>query len=245
MEKIQSFIVKFKSFCMAFFAALTIIVILLVLHRKLVSPNSLLPLDYPEVVFLNTPTIESDLALSQIEEVISPYTQTSNIVESDIQAMLNAINGLGWVENVAVERAFPNKLKFDIRSKSIIAYKLKNNQYYPITSYGEQLSRPTEFIGGLIALGDDVETEIVSLLQKLKRYPKLMSNLIAVQYVNGLRFNLILYSLDSNGLIVKLDNNFVDGIDRLMVLDALQGILSRNISEIDLRDLDKILIKPR
>ena len=30
-----------------------------------------------------------------------------------------------------------------------------------------------------------------------------------------------------------------------MELDVTQGILSRNISEIDLRDLDKILVKPR
>ena len=75
-------------------------------------------------------------------------------------------------------------------------------------------------------------------------YPKIKEKIVAVQLVNKLRFNLVLYNL-SDGLLIKLDNDYSDGIERLAELDALQGILSRNISEIDLRDLEKILIKKR
>lgn len=228
-----------------FFAVLSIVVILLVLHRKLVSSNSLFERDYPDVVFLNNTAIDGDYAISQISTATEPFMQTQSIVESDISKIKDVIKSLGWVEDVSVERTFPNKLRFVIKSKEIVAYKLKNNQYYPITSRGEELSKPVDYIGGFVVLGDNAENELIPLLKKIKRYRRLSDSVIAAQYINGLRFNLILYSYEDDGLIVKLDDNFNESIDKLMELDATQGILSRNISEIDLRNLDKILIKPR
>ena len=230
---------------MVFFAILSVIVILLVLHRKLVSSNSTFPIEYPDVIFLNNTAIDSDYALSQISDVTTPFMQNVTILESDIEKIKDAIKSLGWVENVSVERSFPNKLKFIISSKEIVAYKLKNNQYYPITSHGEELSKPVDYIGGLVVLGNGAENELIPLLQKIKKFPRLFNSVIAVQYINGLRFNLILYGFDASGLVIKLDNNFNEGVNKLMELDVTQGILSRNISEIDLRDLDKILVKPR
>ena len=123
--------------------------------------------------------------------------------------------------------------------------KFKNNQYYPITSHGEQLEKPEIFAGGLIVLGDNAAPEIPDILKKIKKYKRLYDSIIAIRYINGLRFNLILYSFDSNGMIIKLNKDYASGIDKLMELDALQGILSRNIAEIDLRDIEKVLVKPR
>ena len=51
--------------------------------------------------------------------------------------------------------------------------------------------------------------------------------------------------MDESGILVKLDNDFEEGLSKLAELEFLQGILSKNISEIDLRDSDKILVKQR
>ena len=54
-----------------------------------------------------------------------------------------------------------------------------------------------------------------------------------------------MYSTDETELLVKLDNSYDEGLSKLAELDLLQGLLTKNISEIDLRDLDKILVKQR
>ena len=131
------------------------------------------------------------------------------------------------------------------KSKKIIAYKALEGLYYPISEEGVLLGIPVDYESGLLAFGELVEEKLPSLLSSLSEYPNIYEKVVGVQLINGLRWNLILYSTDENGLLVKLDDSYDEGISKLAELDLLQGILSKNISEIDLRDLDKILVKQR
>lgn len=243
--KLKELFLKFKLFCLVFFASISVIAIILILRQRLVSDDAF-KMSYPELVRENKMAVEEDLAISQLGEIISSYTndRTRGIVDVDIEGLKLAIEKLGWIEDVAVVRAFPDRIKIILKSKDIVAYKMSNDKYYPIAGQGELLNVPVEYSGGLLAFGDNVEAELPELLKFLDDYPKIKGKIVAVQLVNKLRFNLVLYNL-SDGLLIKLDNDYSDGIERLAELDALQGILSRNISEIDLRDLEKILIKKR
>lgn len=239
----QKFFLKFKSFCLVSLSVISLMTIVFLFRQALVS-DKVFKMTYPEVVFLNNLPIDKNIALISIRDLITPYSEVKKIVDVDVKGLTKTISELPWVENVSVIRDFPDVIKIVISSKQFIAYKVLNDKYYPITSSGEVLNMPVEYADGLLVFGDGAETEVLNLLKFLSKYPNLKNRLGAIQYVNGLRWNLIFYDV-ADGLTAKLDNDFEKGVAKLAELDVLQGILSRDISDIDLRDLTKILIKQR
>ncbi len=240
----QKFFLKFRFFCLAFFASVSVVLIILFFRQRLVSEDAFV-MTYPEVIFANKVSVDKDVAVSSLRDLIVPFLSQEKLLDVDIKNMADEISELPWVENVAVIRDFPNVLKIVIKSKNIIAYKSLDDEYYPITDDGQILGVPVDYESGLFVFGDFAEEKLPELLSFLKEYPDILKKMVGVQFVNGLRWNLHLYSLDENGLLIKLDNSYDDGIKKLAELDLLDGILSKNISEIDLRDLDKILVKQR
>ena len=240
----QKFFLKFRFFCLTFFASISVILIILLFRQKLVSEDGFI-MTYPEVIFVNKISVDRDLAVSSLRDLIVPFLNQEKLLDVDIKSMSDEISGFPWVENVAVIRDFPNVLKIIIKSKNIIAYKSVDGEYFPINDKGDVLNIPVDYDGGLLVFGDTAEEKLLNLLSFLKNYPDILNKVVGVQFINGLRWNLHLYSLDESGLLVKLDNSYEDGIIKLAELDLLDGILSKNISEIDLRDLEKILVKQR
>ncbi|MCR5506513.1 MAG: FtsQ-type POTRA domain-containing protein [bacterium] len=240
----QKFFLKFRFFCLTFFASISVVLIVLLLHKRLVSDDAF-KMTYPEVVFVNKVSIDKDLAISSLRDLIVPFLEQEKIFDVDIENMAGAIEVLPWIENVSVSRDYPNVLKIFIKSKNIIAYKSVNGGYYPISESGELLDIPVDYESGILVFGDMSEEKVIPLLKYLKKYPNILKKVSGVQFINGLRWNLFLYDLGENGILVKLDNLYEDGISKLAELDILQGILSKDISELDLRDLDKILVKQR
>ncbi|MBR1544659.1 MAG: FtsQ-type POTRA domain-containing protein [Alphaproteobacteria bacterium] len=216
----------------------------LLFHKRLVSDDAY-RMTYPEVIFVNKVSIDRDLAVSSLRDLIVPFLEQDKIFEVDIDAMASGIKELPWIENVSVARDYPNVLKIFIKSKNIVAYKSFNGEYYPISENGELLDIPVDYESGILVFGDLAEERVMPLLNFLNGYPDILKKVSGLQFINGLRWNLLLYDLGENGITVKLDNSYEDGIVKLAELDLLQGILSKDISELDLRDLDKILVKQR
>ena len=240
----QKFFLKVRFFCLTFFAFMSVVLMILLFRQKLVSDDAF-KMTYPEVVFENKILFDRDLAISSLRDLIVPFLEQDKLLDLDIVALSNEIMVLPWVENVSVIRDFPNVLKIIIKPKEVIAYKANENGYYPIDKNGKVLNMSVEYKNGLLVFGEEAEENLLTLLEYLKNYPNIMKNVVGVQFVNKLRWNLLFFNMDESGILVKLDNDFEEGLSKLAELEFLQGILSKNISEIDLRDLDKILVKQR
>ncbi len=240
----QKFFLKVRFFCLTFFAFMSVVLMILLFRQKLVSDDAF-KMTYPEVVFENKILFDRDLAISSLRDLIVPFLEQDKLLDLDIVALSNEIMVLPWVENVSVIRDFPNVLKIIIKPKEVIAYKANENGYYPIDKNGKVLNMSVEYQNGLLVFGEEAEENLLTLLEYLKNYPNIMKNVVGVQFVNKLRWNLLFFNMDESGILVKLDNDFEEGLSKLAELEFLQGILSKNISEIDLRDLDKILVKQR
>ena len=240
----RKFFLKVRFFCLTFFAFMSVVLMILLFRQKLVSDDAF-KMTYPEVVFENKISFDRDLAISSLRDLIVPFLEQDKLLDLDIVALSNEIMVLPWVENVSVIRDFPNVLKIIIKPKEVIAYKANENGYYPIDKNGKVLNMSVEYQNGLLVYGEEAEENLLALLEYLKNYPNIMKNVVGVQFVNKLRWNLLFFNMDESGILVKLDNDFEEGLSKLAELEFLQGILSKNISEIDLRDLDKILVKQR
>lgn len=240
----QKFFLKVRFFCLTFFAFMSVVLMILLFRQKLVSDDAF-KMTYPEVVFENKILFDRDLAISSLRDLIVPFLEQDKLLDLDIVALSNEIMVLPWVENVSIIRDFPNVLKIIIKPKEVIAYKANENGYYPIDKNGKVLNMSVEYQNGLLVFGEEAEENLLTLLEYLKNYPNIMKNVVGVQFVNKLRWNLLFFNMDESGILVKLDNDFEEGLSKLAELEFLQGILSKNISEIDLRDLDKILVKQR
>ena len=102
-----------------------------------------------------------------------------------------------------------------------------------------------DYKSGLIISGDGANENLNDFLNILKKYPRIMDKVVYMQYINGLRWNLFLYAVN-DGLLIKLDNEEVElGLQKIERLDASHDLLKRNISEIDIRDINKLLVKQR
>lgn len=243
MVDIKNFFSRFKFFCLMFFSSISLVLIIFLFRQKLVS-DSAFRMTYPEVVFENRVMIDKNQAVSSLRDLIMPYLQTGKLLQVDIKSLQADIAGLPWVEKVAVVRDYPDLIKIFIKSKEVVAYKVIDDYYYPIVKGGDVLEMPVDYYGGLLVFGDKAEENLEEFLSFLSGYPSILNKLVAVQFIDKLRWNLILYEM-TDGLRIKLDNSYEKGIAKLVELDILQGILSRNISDIDLRDLEKILVKKR
>ena len=52
--------------------------------------------------------------------------------------------------------------------------------------------------------------------------------------------------MDDTGLLIKFDNHdFEEGVKKIDFMDKNQDLLKRDIVEIDIRDVNKVLIKQR
>jgi cell division protein FtsQ len=224
-------------------ASISFVLMIVFFHQRLVSKDAF-KMNYPEVKFLNNVAIGQDLAVMYIRDLITPYLENQKLLQVDIRSLQKELATLPWIENVAVVRDFPDILRIVIKSKEVIAYKIIGDDCYPISSNYEVIKFPVEYYGGLMVYGEGAENNLKSILTFLKKYNSVFEKIVAVQFVNELRWNLYFYDIN-NGITVKLDSDFKKGIEKLAELDALQGILSRDVSVIDLRNLDRILVKVR
>ncbi len=247
----KEFIIKFKAWCLVFFASLSFVMMIVFIRQKLVS-QSAFKMDYPELVFANPIEIDSGVVISSVKNAIKPFIDKEHTIEVDIDAMKDALLNLPWVKNVAVVRDLPSVIRIVIESKKIVAYKNLVDEYYPVSSDGEALNMPFDLEtlvkinkdNKIIIFGTASEKNINSLLKVLNEFPDLKMKVAGAQYINGLRWNLILYDF-KDGLIVKLGEDYEKSLNKLMELDAVSGILLKNIKEVDLRNLDRMLIKKR
>ena len=165
----------------------------------------------------------------------------SNIFNVSLSTIYNNLVENDWVRDLSVERILPNTIRIDIIEKKPIGiwqYDMKNKL---ITKYGEIISTANlnKFKNSLpIIHGNNANKNAYSILKILRTNEAFAKNIWSLTYINNRRWNLHF----NQGIIVLLPSKEVlTAWNKIIKLQDLYDVLNLGLTELDLRNPDKIL----
>ncbi len=139
-----------------------------------------------------------------------------------------------WISSASVQRKFPNQLEIVLSERTPFAIWQKDGKHFVIDRDGVAMS-------GLDAMqmkdlpmvtGEGANLAAAEIINQLVVNPELMSKLAAAARVGKRRWTLYL----DNGVKIALPEQGIEqALREVKILDASEKILSRGISELDLR----------
>ena len=161
----------------------------------------------------------------------------------DIGKAREEIQRLPWVKTVEIERRLPHFLLINLTERTPIAVWQNQGIYKPIDSDGQIIETTVRKLNGLpLILGMEAPEKTPELLSFLAQEPELMRRVKAGIRIGKRRWNVILDDLD-DGITVRLpESDPASEWGRLARLNKTQGLLDREISMIDLRQPDKLIV---
>ncbi|MDC1356692.1 FtsQ-type POTRA domain-containing protein [Pseudomonadota bacterium] len=167
----------------------------------------------------------------------------SHIFNVNLSNIFNNLSKNDWVKDLNIERVLPNTIKINIKEKKPIGiwqYEMSNSL---ITKYGEIISTENvnKFKNNLpIIHGDYANKNAQSILKILKTNQVFMKNIWSLTFINNRRWNLHF----KQGIIILLPTNDVLAAwNKIIKLQKEYNVLNLGLTEIDLRNPNKILAK--
>jgi cell division protein FtsQ len=147
-----------------------------------------------------------------------------------------------WIAYAAVLKLYPDRLLITITERRAFALWQRNGTVNVVADDGTVLQPfVDDRYGGLpLVVGNGAERRAKDFIGLLDHYPQIRSSVRAVVLVAERRWNLRL----TNGMDVRLpESDPQTALDRLVKLDNEKKLLSRDITNIDLRLPDRVTVR--
>jgi cell division protein FtsQ len=147
-----------------------------------------------------------------------------------------------WISDATVLKLYPDRLRISIRERSPLALWQKDGRVTVIATDGTVLQ---DFDGSRFAelplvVGAGAERQAPGVLAMVGRYPLIRDSVEAAVFIAERRWNLRLKS----GIDVRLpEADAEQALQTLVALDRDKKILSRDITAIDLRLPDRVIVR--
>ncbi len=164
------------------------------------------------------------------------------ILRFDPVAAQARIEALPWIEKAIVERRLPGLIVVQVEEQRPAALWQSDGKWAVIDEGGSviEAASPAAFAELPKVVGEGAEAHVGEILDLAKRQPDLASEIHAAIRVGNRRWNLRLHS----GIDVRLpENDPITAWERLARLDSVADLLSRDVSVIDLRRDDRLLLR--
>ncbi len=164
------------------------------------------------------------------------------ILRFDPVAAQARIEALPWIEQAIVERRLPGLIVVRIFEQRPAALWQSEGKWAVIDEAGSVIegASPAAFAELPKVVGDGAERHVGEILDLAERQPDLAKQIYAAIRVGNRRWNLRLHS----GIDVRLpENDPITAWERLARLESVADLLSRDVSVIDLRRDDRLLLR--
>lgn len=152
------------------------------------------------------------------------------------------LSDIAWVKSSTVQKLFPGTLRIDIVEREPYAL-------WQLTGIVSLIDREGEVIGELgderfaslpLVVGSGANRRVEDLMALIAPHPSVATRLRAAQRVADRRWNLIL----DNGIEVRLpEKDPGAALDQLDEMTAKQGLMARDIVQVDLRLPDRVVVR--
>ncbi len=168
-----------------------------------------------------------------------------NFLKIDIHELKNRVEALPWVKEAVIKRKFfPNVLEVNLQERNVRSIWQINEKFHPIDDDGNVIDapfKPQKPI--LLIVGEGAPQNINKLLSAIDGNKKVFERVKVANYISNRRWNLVLDDIE-NGITIKLpEENIEQAWKKLLKLDAVNGILKRKLTIIDLRLKGKVTVK--
>jgi len=160
----------------------------------------------------------------------------------DPERIRQRVETLPWVKSASVRRGLDGNLTVHIDEFAPFALWQRDGKFYLVDREGEAIaaSDPGRFSQLLVLVGDNAPQHAADLVSMLGLEPELKARVRAAVWVGDRRWNLRL----DNGVDVKLpEANPTAAWLELARLEREQGLLNRDLSTIDLRLPDRMVVR--
>ena len=158
--------------------------------------------------------------------------------------MKNRLEQLSWIKSASVQRKLPNKFYVRVSERVPIAIYQSNYKLHLLDIDGKILEN--DGIGNFdnlpIIVGKGAEKSARHFLYVLGKFPKIQNQLVFAVFVGERRWNMRI----NRGITVKLpEKNLGYAMQILDEIADENGFFHSDIQEIDLRILDRVIVKKR
>jgi cell division protein FtsQ len=166
------------------------------------------------------------------------------LLAMDLGALRSRLEQIDWVEYAAVERRLPNTLHVTLRERVAVAiWQRGPGDFILIDRNGRTVrasAAPPGYESLLLVGGEGAPQQIGELFLLLAVEPGIAKRLTAASWVGQRRWNLYL----QGGIEVRLpEEDALAALQRLATLDRTDGLLSRELTVIDMRLPDKLILR--
>ncbi len=170
--------------------------------------------------------------------------QDDPILTVDTEAIRARLLALGWVADAVVQRRLPGTLYVSIRERTAMAIWQRKGQFVLVDPSGEVIGTQglERYTHLKVIVGDSAPEHAPALLDMMTTAPQLMQRGRAGVWVGNRRWNLHL----DDGIDIRLpETDPQEAWSRLVTLDRDNKLLSHNISIVDLRIRDRLIVQRR
>lgn len=167
-----------------------------------------------------------------------------NIFNTSVNDVKKKLEQISWIKSASVQRKLPNKIYVRVAERVPIAIYQLNYKLYLLDIDGKILEN--DGIGNFdnlpIIVGEGAEKVARRFLYVLEKFPKIQNQLAFAVYIGKRRWNMKI----NKGITVKLPEKHLGYA--MQILDEIadeNGFFNDDIQEIDLRNLDRVIVKRR
>ncbi|MDD4617361.1 MAG: cell division protein FtsQ/DivIB [Alphaproteobacteria bacterium] len=165
------------------------------------------------------------------------------ILSVDIGEAANNLGKLAWIDTARVERHLPDTISVVLSERVPLARWQVSDHFYVIDDQGEILksAKVDDFASLPQIVGAGAEREAKGFLNLLKSYPDIVGKIASIVRVGERRWDIH----TTSKIVVRLpETKSEDALRKLSVLIAEEKILDRDITAVDLRMSDRLVIEP-
>jgi cell division protein FtsQ len=160
----------------------------------------------------------------------------------DTDAAKARLEAVPWIRHAQVMRLLPSTLQVVIEERNPYAIWQNKGKTYVVDDQGVVLAPalPQAYPELPLVVGDGAGKHAAALYRTLQTYPELRRHMLAALRVGDRRWTLKLRS----GMEIMLpDDNVTEALESLTKLERDHGILERDVASVDLRLLDRIIVR--
>jgi cell division protein FtsQ len=164
------------------------------------------------------------------------------IFGADIQGARKRLLALDWVADAQVRRQYPNSIAVSIVEKLPFALWQTSNALFVVERSGKVITRAeaSQFPHLPVFWGDGAPASGAELFDAIAQHRAVVARVKVMQRVSDRRWNLLL----DDGVVVELpETGWQKQLDVLEHLIVDEGVLERDVTEIDLRSPDNFFFQ--
>ncbi len=187
--------------------------------------------------------VSGNAETSEIDVLQTLWSTGSRTLPSlDVEAARTMLETIPWIEKASVAKTYPDRVSIDLVEKHPFALWQKERELHLIDRQGRQIMNfvPNRFQDLPFVVGPGAERDAAGIVDALAAVPELRARVSAYVRVGNRRWDLRL----DNGLTVRLpEDGAVEAAAEIARMDKDMGLLSRDISVVDMRIADRVTVR--